>query len=59
MVSIRPPYPSSEDVWEEQPIKMNDILIGQHNPPLQPEQGSRLNPEGIYCKKMDNFGLAG
>ena len=47
MVNSRPLYPSSEDIWEEPPITPNDLLIGQHNPPPQPELEARVNPKHL------------
>ena len=47
MINSRPLYPSSEDVWEEPPISPNDILIGRHSRPPQPEQEARVNPRHL------------
>ena len=47
MINSRPLYPSSEDVWEEPPITPNDILIGRHSCPPQPEQEARVNPRHL------------
>ena len=47
MINSRPLYPSSEDVWEEPPITPNDILIGRHSCPPQPEQETRVNPRHL------------
>ena len=56
MVNSRPLYPSSDDVWEEPPITPNDILIGQHNPPPQPEQESRVNPRHLLRSVQNKAG---
>ena len=47
VINSRPLYPSSEDVWEEPPITPNDILIGRHSCPPQPEQEARVNPRHL------------
>ena len=56
MINSRPLYPSSEDVWEEPPITPNDILIGQHNPPPQPEQETRVNPRHLLRSVQNRAG---
>jgi len=47
MVNSRPLYPSSEDICEAPPITPNDLIIGQHNPPPQPEPEDRVNPRHL------------
>jgi hypothetical protein len=44
LINSRPLYPSSERVWESSPITPNDILIGSHNSPPQPESEEKINP---------------
>ena len=43
----RPLYPSSDGIWEAPPITLNDLLIGPHNPPPQPEAEERTNPRQL------------
>ena len=46
-------------MWEEPPITPNDILIGQHNPPPQPEQKTKVNPRHLLRgvqNKIKEFG---
>ena len=47
MVNGRPLYPSSDNIWEAPPITPNQILLGQHNPPPQPDFESRVNPRDL------------
>ena len=47
MIKSQPLYPNSEDVWEELPITPNDILIGRHSCPPQPEQEARVIPRDL------------
>ena len=42
MINSRSIYPNSEDVWEEAPITPNDIPIGRHSCPPQPDQEARV-----------------
>ena len=44
MIKSRPLYQNSEHFWEEPPITPNDILIGRHSCPPQPEQEGRVIP---------------
>ena len=39
--------PSSDDIWEVPPIPPNDLLLGHHNPPPQPEPEERTNPRQL------------
>lgn len=54
MVNRWPLYPSSEDVWEEPPIALNDILIGQHSP--QCKQETRINPRHLLRSIQNKIG---
>lgn len=47
IINGRPLYPSSNDIWEGPPITPNDILIGHHLPPPQPESEERVNPRHL------------
>ncbi|KAK3730657.1 hypothetical protein QZH41_007940 [Actinostola sp. cb2023] len=47
MINGRPLYPSSENIWESPPITPNDILIGQHNQPPQPDPEDKVNPRNM------------
>ncbi|XP_022777768.1 uncharacterized protein LOC111319218 [Stylophora pistillata] len=47
LVNGRPLYPSSDDIWEVPPITPNDLLLGHHNPPPQPEPEERTNPRQL------------
>lgn len=42
VINSRPLYPSGDDIWESPPITPNDILLGQHNSPPQPEPEDRI-----------------
>ncbi len=47
MINSRPLYPSSDGVWESPPVTPNDILLGQHNLPPQPNSEDRINPKSL------------
>lgn len=47
MINSRPLYPSSDSVWESPPVTPNDIIIGQHSAPPQPEPEDRVNPRHL------------
>ncbi|PFX31433.1 hypothetical protein AWC38_SpisGene3710 [Stylophora pistillata] len=47
LVNGRPLYPISDDIWEVPPITPNDLLLGHHNPPPQPEPEERTNPRQL------------
>ena len=53
IINGRPLYPSSNDIWETPPITPNDILIGQHLPPPQPEPEERINPRHLLRSTQD------
>ena len=46
-INSRPLYPSSDSIWESPPITPNDILLGQHSTPPQPEYQERVNPRNM------------
>lgn len=50
IINGSPLYPSSNDIWETPLITPNDILIGQHFPPPQPEPEERINPSEKYAR---------
>ena len=50
IINGSPLYPSSNDIWETPLITPNDILIGQHLPPPQPEPEERINPSEKYAR---------
>lgn len=56
MVNSRPLHPSSEDIWEEPPITPNDLLIGQHNTPSQPELEARVSPRHLMRSVRNRVG---
>ena len=47
MINGRPLYPSSDGLWESPPVTPNDILIGQHSSPPQPENEDCANPREL------------
>jgi len=53
IINGHPLYPSSNDIWETPPITLNDILIGQHLPPPQPEPEERINPRNLLRSTQD------
>jgi hypothetical protein len=53
LINSRPLYPSSERVWESPPITPNDILIGTHNSPPQPEPEEKINPRDLLRNTED------
>ena len=53
IINGRPLYPSSNDIWETPPVTPNDILIGQHLPPPQPEPEERINPRHLLSRTHD------
>ena len=53
IIKGRPLYPSSNDIWETPPITPNDILIGQHLPPPQPEPKEKINPRYLLRSTQD------
>ena len=53
IINGRPLYPSSNDIWETPSITLNDILIGQHLPPPQPEPEENINPRHILRSTQD------
>lgn len=53
IINGRPLYSSSNDIWETPPITPNDILIGQHLPPPQPEPEERINPRNLLRSTQD------
>ena len=54
LINSRPLYPSSERVWESPPITPNDILIGSHNSPPQPESEEKINPRDLLRSTEDH-----
>ena len=46
-INSRPLYPSSDSIRESPPITPNDILLGQHSTPPQPEYEERVNPRNM------------
>ena len=53
IINGRPLYPSSNDIWEGPPITPNDILMGHHLPPPQPEPEERINPRHLLRSTQD------
>lgn len=53
VINGRPLYPSSNDIWETPPITPNDIVIGQHLRPPQPEPKERINPRHLLRSTQD------
>ena len=53
IVNGRPLYPSSNAIWETPLITPNDVLIGQHLPPPQPEPEERINPRHLLTSTQD------
>jgi len=47
MINDRPLFPSSDGIFESPPIMPNDILLGHHNSPPQPESDERVNPRNL------------
>ena len=46
-INSRPLYPSSDSICKSPPITPNDILLGQHSTPPQPEYEERVNPRNM------------
>ena len=58
LVNQRLLNPSSNSIWEGPPVTPNDLLIGNHFPPLVPEGQSRVNPRdlvGNIEKRVQEF----
>ena len=56
MINGRPLYPSSDELLESLPITPEDILIGQHTPPPQPEPKARSNPRHLLRATQNRVG---
>ena len=57
-INSRPLYPSSDSIWETPPITPNDILLGQHSTPPQPEWEEKVNPRDMIRsteKRVNDF----
>ena len=57
-INSRPLYPSADSIWESSPITPNDILLGQHNMPPQPDYEERVNPRDMIRsteKRINDF----